>query len=429
MSVFAPSSAPTEPFVPSPLRSLADTGLSESFLSDLILKVLHFGGNASGAELSRRVRLPYLEILDPLVAAHRKQQFIEVRGGVSTLAAGYEYALTERGRARAVELAERSRYAGPAPVPMAQYRASVKAQTVRNTRITRQDLEVAFSDLVLPKRVLDQVGPAMRSGRSIFLFGSPGNGKTSIAERMAWLLGGAVYLPYALEHDGQVIKFFDPLYHVALEAEDGRMDERDRRWVLSKRPFVIAGGELTLDSLDLTYLEAGRFHEAPLQMKANCGVFLLDDFGRQQISPRALLNRWIVPLEKGIDYVNLHSGQTLSVPFDELLVFSTNLEPRDLVDEAFLRRIRYKIAVPDPTPEDFRLIWERVCANKNLLDSQEALEQVEAFYQRNHIPQRACQPRDLIDQLIDIAVFRGEEPALTPELVDLACSSYFVRLD
>jgi predicted ATPase with chaperone activity len=423
------AAASAQPFAPPPLRSVEDTGLPESFVSDLILKVLHFGGNASGAELARRVRLPYVEILDSLVAAHRKAQFIEVRGGTSTLAAGYEYALTERGRARALELAERSRYAGPAPVPMAQYRASVKAQTVRTARITRQDLEVAFSDLVLPPRVLDQVGPAIRSGRSVFLFGPPGNGKTSIAERMAWLLGGAVYLPYALEHDGQVIKFFDPLYHVALESEDGRMDERDRRWVLSKRPFVVAGGELTLDALDLTYLEAGRFHEAPLQLKANCGVFLVDDFGRQQISPRALLNRWIVPLEKGVDYINLHSGQTVAVPFDELLVFSTNLEPRDLVDEAFLRRIRYKIGVPDPTPEGYRDIWERVCAMKNLPENPAAIEQVEAFYRDNNIKQRACQPRDLIDQLIDIAVFRGEPPELTEELIDLACSSYFVRLD
>jgi len=263
----------------------------------------------------------------------------------------------------------------------------------------------------------------------VFLFGPPGNGKTSIAERMAWLLGGAVYLPHAIEHDGQVIKFFDPLYHQALEADDGRMEERDRRWVLSKRPFVVAGGELTLDSLDLTWLESGRFHEAPLQLKANCGVFLLDDFGRQQASPCVLLNRWIIPLEKGVDYLNLYTGQTLAVPFDELLVFSTNLEPRELVDEAFLRRIRYKINVPDPTREEFRDIFLRVTASKRMDFTDEALEQIEEFYAENNISRRSVHPRDLIEQLIDIARFQGLEPALTPELIDLACNSYFVRME
>ncbi len=417
------------PFVPPPLRSVADTGLSPAFLSDLLLKLLYFGGSASGTELARRIRLPFSNVLDGLLDGLRRQALVEVRGGASTLASGYEYMLTDRGRAHAQELAERSRYAGPAPVPMPQYRASVKAQTVREARVGRQELALAFSDLIFPARILEQVGPAVRSGRSVFLFGPPGNGKTSLAERMGWLLGGAVFLPHALEHDGQVIKFFDPVYHTALEADDGRVDDRDRRWVLSKRPFVVAGGELTLELLDLTYLESGRFYEAPLQLKANCGVFLLDDFGRQQVSPRALLNRWIVPLEKGVDYLTLHSGQTLAVPFDELLVFSTNLEPRDLVDEAFLRRIRYKIHIPDPGPEEFRAILERVCAAHNLELDERALALLDAYYQEHHLPRRACHPRDLVDQLRDNAHFQGETPRLSPELLRLACQSYFVRLD
>lgn len=423
------ASAAAMPFAPGPLRSLLDTGLSASFVSELAIKVLYFGGSANGAELARRMRLPFNEILDSLLDTLRRQALVEVRGGTSTLAAGYDFALTERGRQRAQELSERNRYAGPAPIPMRQYRASVKSQSVRGTKVDRQQLAVAYSDMVLPPHVLEQVGPAIRSGRSVFLFGPPGNGKTSIAERMGWLLGGAVYLPFALEHDGQVIKFFDPLHHSALEADDGKMDERDRRWVLSKRPFVVAGGEMTLESLDLTYSESGRFHEAPLQLKANCGVFLLDDFGRQQISPRALLNRWIVPLEKGVDYLNLHSGQTLSIPFDQLLVFSTNLEPSSLVDEAFLRRIRYKIHVPNPKPEEFEYIFQRVCAQKNIPYEPSAFKQLERFYKETGLPQRACHARDLIDQLIDIARFQGIEPALSPDLLDLACQSYFVRLD
>src|SRR4051812_17825139 len=241
-------------FAPPPIKSIADTGLSTTFLTDLVLKTLYMGSAATGQELSRRLRLPFNDVLDGLVDTLRRQALIEVRGGASTLASGFEYALTDRGRLRAQELAERSRYVGAVPVPMSQYRASVKVQSVRGAQVDRMALQVAYGDLVIKQRILDQIGPAIRSGRSVFLFGPPGNGKTSIAERMAWLLGGAVYLPHAIEHDGQVIKFFDPLYHQALEADDGRMEERDRRWVLSKRPFVVAGGELTLDSLDLTWL-------------------------------------------------------------------------------------------------------------------------------------------------------------------------------
>jgi predicted ATPase with chaperone activity len=234
-------------------------------------------------------------------------------------------------------------------------------------------------------------------------------------------------VPYALESDGEVIKYFDPLYHVPLEARSTRMDERDNRWVLCKRPFVTAGGELTLSSLDMTYLDSGRFHEAPLQIKANCGVFLMDDFGRQQVAPHALLNRWIVPLEKDVDYLSLNSGQTLEVPFDVLLVFSTNLKPEDLVDEAFLRRIRYKIHVPDPTPDEFEAIFKRVCTANGITYEPTAFNRLTAFYETTALTPRACHPRDIVNQINDIARFYRVQPKLSDQLLDLAIKSYFVR--
>lgn len=415
-------------FAPPPIRSSEDTGLTPAFIGELVLKRIYYGGTLTGHEIARQVRLPFPNVVDVALDSLRRSNLLEVKSGMSPSPASYEYALTSRGHQKVLELLERNGYAGPAPVPLEVYRQAVAAQSIRGVVVTRSQLARAFAGLVISPTLLDQLGPAVNSGRSLFLFGPPGNGKTSIAETVTRVLGGAIYLPFAVEYDGQVIKLFDPVHHRAEDLLDGKPDATDRRWVLTQRPVVVAGGELTMAQLDLVYSETSHFYEAPLQMKANGGMFLIDDFGRQQVSPRDLLNRWIVPLEKREDYLSLRTGQVISVPFDQLIIFSTNLEPHRLVDEAFLRRIRYKVQVPNPTEDEFREIFARVCAERGVPYEPAAVAQVIAYVQQHGLELRCCQPRDLVEQIIDIATFTDAAPRLTPELVRLACASYFVRV-
>ncbi|PYR31768.1 MAG: AAA family ATPase [Acidobacteria bacterium] len=421
------ASAATVPRVPTTLR---ETGLSADTVEQLLMKTL-FGAEASGLMLADRMRLPFT-ILEPMLERVRAELLVEVRGSAGGGSAGYRYALTDLGRGRTLQYLDINHYVGPAPVPLAAYVAEVAALAAVRGYMDRERLRQGFSHLVVNDPLLEQLGPAINAGKAIFLYGPPGNGKTVIAEGMGRTLGGDMYMPHAIEVDGHIITMFDPINHESLEVDVEAtsviaVEPRDRRWVRIRRPVVMVGGELTLDMLDLKFNPIAKFYEAPIQLKAIGGVFLVDDFGRQRISPQDLLNRWIVPLESRVDYLTLHTGKKFQVPFDVLIVFATNLKPASLADEAFLRRIPYKIAVGDPSLDEFSRIFEMNCRRRNLRFHQVMV----AYLQRRHYgparrPFRACHPRDLLDQVTALCRYRGIEPAITRELLDAACSSYFV---
>src|SRR5881628_2972807 len=427
-----PATQPAAPEIPLPPepQSLEQTGLTLGFLSDLALKTLYLRGQMTMAEISSALGLPMQNITERVMDFLKTERLVEIRGGAGLSSANYQFVIIDRGSEKAQEALARSQYVGKAPVPLQMYIQAVQRQSIANLHVTQDDLVRAFAHMVIPRETLAQLGPAVNSGKSIFLFGPPGNGKTTIAEVLVSLLTGEVVLPYAVEVDQQVIKVFDQVYHrLVLEPAAAERIRYDHRWVISKRPIVMTGGELTLETLDLIYDETSKFYEAPFQMKANGGIFMVDDFGRQRVSPKDLLNRWIVPLEKRVDYLTLHTGKKMEIPFDMLIIFSTNLDPADLVDEAFLRRIRYKIGIEAPSVEQYEEIFRRICARKNIEYRAESMSQILAIYRTKNIGLRSCHPRDIIEQLIDTARFLGQPPALTSQLVEMACESYFVSLD
>ena len=418
---------------PPPLVHLEDTGLATDVIEQLLLKTL-YGAEALGSAIAEKMRLPFT-LIEPLIEHARAERLMEVRGANGGNAAGYRYTLTDLGRERAQQFLEINQYVGPTPVPLAAYVAQMKALSANRGYLDHERLKKGFQHLIVDDEMLEKLGPAVNAGKAVFLYGPPGNGKTVLAEGMGQSIGGDMYLPHAMDVDGNVITMFDPICHVALDneapaAETGsviRSAPRDRRWVRIKRPVVMVGGELTLDQLDLTFNPISKFYEAPIQLKANGGVFLVDDFGRQRVRPQELLNRWIVPLESRFDYLTLHTGKKFQLPFDVLIVFATNLNPASLADEAFMRRIPYKIPVNDPTMEQFVKIFELNCQRRNLPFHQVMV----AYLQRRHYaplnrPLRSCHPRDLLDQVTALCRYRGVEPVITRVLLDAACSSYFV---
>ncbi len=421
--------------------SLEQTGLSMGLLSELILKIIYFHGNVTGQKLEELAKLPFLNVIDRVLQFLKLEEQIDIigaEGGFSERS--FQYTITARGRLKVHEVLDRSQYAGPAPVPLDEYVQMVRAQSVSEIVVDKPALKQAFQNIVISERMLDKIGPAANSARSLFLYGPPGNGKTTIAEGIANLMGGFVYVPYAIEVDGQILKVYDPLNHRPLKTFDVYSPEDysfeappsiipDARWVPCKRPQVVVGGELILEQLELIFDPITKVYEAPLQMKANGGLFLIDDFGRQQCRPQDLLNRWIVPLEKRVDYLALQTGKKIAIPFDVLIVFSTNLSPRDLVDDAFLRRIRHKIEIANPSPNDFREIFKRVAAAKQIPYSDDGLRYlIQEHYMKTGRDLRSCHPRDLCDQILDEAKYRGIPPDMSRDLIDRACEAYFVKL-
>lgn len=418
---------------PPPLNSLADTGLNLLSVADLVLKVLYFGGYMAGHQIADIVKLPFTGCVDTIMDFLKREKFVEVRGSGGLGEAGYQYLISQKGAEKAREALERSQYAGPAPVTLQQYIYSMHQQNREKLIVHEDDMKNLMQNLVVSEEQLARIGPAVNSGKSVFMYGPPGNGKTTVAETVGRLiLGDDMWIPYAIDVDGQVIRVFDNVNHELAEEEKVRLGTgviSDPRWIHIKRPMIMVGGELTLQGLDLVYDNINKYYEAPFQVKANGGMFLIDDFGRQQVRPRDLLNRWIVPLEKGVDFLTLATGRKIEIPFFVLIVFSTNIDPRDLVDEAFLRRIRHKIEFGDPTYEQFRDIFKRVCNAKGVGYDEQALAYLlKKWYIEQNRPLRSVHPRDLIAQLIDIATYLNRPPALTKDMIDRAAASYFVNL-
>ncbi len=412
-------------FTPASPQEIDATGLNRTFLYEHMTRIVYNRGRITGADLADEMCLTY-RIIDVLLSDLRKQEMIDIAGQRGYGDINYEYTLTPRGTQSAAEALLKTMYSGPVPVPLNDWIASVNAQTIKNVTVTRRNIRDAFQGLVIDESILNWVGPAVNSASSVMLFGYPGNGKTTIAERITLLMGDDIFIPYSVYADGAIIKMYDSIVHEPAKLPLPENLEYDKRWVRISRPVVIVGGELTLDALGLIYNKDSRIYEAPFQMKANCGIFLIDDFGRQQVRVFDLLNRWIVPLEKRYDYLTTVTGKKIQIPFDQLIMFSTNLDPNDLGDDALLRRIKFKFEIIDPTEEQWRQIWKIMCRVLKVPYDDRALDYLLAkWYTPDERPLRMCQPRDILLQAIAIAKYNMETPTLNADLLDAACATYF----
>lgn len=418
---------PQQPFQPKAPETLEETGLTYEEIERLVLKFLLAKGSARGRAIANQVRLPF-QIIDPMLKQLKQEQVVTFKGAAEM--GDYEFAITELGRERARRYAEECTYYGAAPVALSDYLRAMALQSIAKQHATEEDLKRAFEDLIINPKMLDRLGPAINSGRGMFLFGNPGNGKTSIAERVTRSFGTTIWIPRALGIDGDIIRLYDPGIHDTVESESKEgilnLSGVDGRWVQIVRPTVVAGGELTMQELEVVQNAQTKICEAPLQLKSNCGVLVIDDFGRQTMPVDTLLNRWIVPLEKRFDFLNLPSGKKIQVPFDQLIIFSTNLEPKDLVDGAFLRRIPYKIEILDPDEADFRRLCQLMAPNLGFEYDKEAIDYlIEKHYKQAGRAFRACHPRDLMLQVRNYCLYKGTSKKLSAEAFDVAIENYF----
>ncbi len=402
-------------------EELADTGIAEGFLCDLALKHVAMMPEPTTMAVAERLCLPRTLAEDILQKLYR-EKLIEVK--VQTSVGSTRYAMLDHGWDRVQRLVTVCGYTGPAPVSLHDYAHMMRLQSIPSESATMETARAAFHDLVLPESLLQTLGCVINSRRSLFLTGLPGTGKTAVAERINGALPGAIWIPYAVEIDGQIIRVYDTHCH-RMAPEDEIPVDHDRRWVLIRRPLVIVGGELTLENADLTWSEAAKFYEAPFQMKSNGGTLVIDDFGRQRVSPQDLLNRWIVPLERRIDYLALHTGKKIEVPFEQLVVFSTNLDEKDLTDEAFLRRMGYRARVEPPTAAAFSEIFRRAAYNRGIRCDQQVLDHLITKYRLEQRVMKGCEPRDLLDRATDICLFEGQALELTTKVLDTAWQNYF----
>ncbi len=414
-------------FLPLEPDTLEEAQLSEGEVEALILKYLLAKGSATGRDCADQVRLPF-KIVERLLTQQKAEQLVFLRDTAPMN--DYFYQLSDKGRERAKRYAEHCTYFGSAPVSLRDYIQSVASQSLTAQHPTTEDLDRAFSDLLMNKRMLNRLGPAINSGRGLFLYGAPGNGKTSIAERITKSFGEYIWIPRAIGVDGEILRLFDPSNHEAAPdpPNTGLLDQRrlDKRWIRIRRPTIVVGGELTMNSLEVAFNRITGISESPLQLKSNCGTLVIDDFGRQRMSTDELLNRWIVPLEKRYDFLNLSNGKKIQVPFDQLIVFSTNLEPKDLVDEAFLRRIPYKIEVVDPSEEEFRELFKLMASKMQIAYDDTIVDYLlDTHYRTVNRNLRCCHPRDLLLQVRNFCRYRNVPPEMTKEYFDFAVENYF----
>jgi predicted ATPase with chaperone activity len=414
-------------FVPREPQSLVEAALTPVEVEALVLKFLLHQGPLTGRQIAQHIRLPF-NVTFEVLRGLKNQMLVSYRA--SAPMGDFEHDLTDTGITKAQRWMKRCTFYGAAPVPLREYVQSVAKQSVRFARPRLASVVKAFSDLSLTETMITQIGQAITAGRGLFLYGAPGNGKTSIAERVIRAVGDTIWIPRTITVGGEIVRLYDPANHEEVPVDREKLGGNvDLRWVRIRRPTVVVGGELTLEHLDMSVDRVSGIIEAPLQMKSNCGALVIDDFGRQRVSTTDLLNRWIVPLEKGLDYQTLPAGRQIQVPFDQLLVFATNLEPKHLVDEAFLRRIPYKVEVPDPTEAEFRRLFQQLSAEMGVQIQPNSIDHlIVQFYKAVDRPFRYCHVRDLLQQVKHLCDFHEKAAELNEQTVTAAAHNYFAGL-